>query len=262
MPRPALSKNLWSGATSTSTCRRSPATGTAPIICEPSTNTIAPAARARPLIAAMSDRWPVADCTPLKATSRVPRVDPPGDIVRLEPAVAEGDLADVVSLAGQQAPRVMVRAVLPLPDHHALTRPGRPELGGHQPGRRRHRRDQRDVSRISADQPGHRRPRLASGPLAAAVVQAVGCPLIDERAVGLRQPPARQADRSGTEVRPARGRREQAASSTDARLRRWSRTGHDLNLPRSDPACPAPWPVPLAPRLRPAPVVAIVRFRL
>src|ERR1700735_2608603 len=70
MPRPALSRNLWSGAPSTSTCRRSLATGTAPTSCDPSTNTIAPAARARPLIAAMSERWPVADCTPLNATNQ------------------------------------------------------------------------------------------------------------------------------------------------------------------------------------------------
>ena len=51
---------------------RSSATGTAPTICEPSTNTNAPTARANSLIAGMSERCPDAVCTPLKATSCVP----------------------------------------------------------------------------------------------------------------------------------------------------------------------------------------------
>ena len=48
------------------------ATGRAPAIWEASTNTMAPTWWARAPIAAMSERWPVADCTPLKATSLVP----------------------------------------------------------------------------------------------------------------------------------------------------------------------------------------------
>jgi hypothetical protein len=63
-------------------------------------------------------------------------------------------------------------------------------------------------------------------------VQAGGYPLIDELVVGAGEPPAGQADRSGVEIRPACGRREQAAGITDVRdLRRWYRVSHDLNLP-------------------------------
>ena len=65
-----------------------------------------------------------------------------------------------------------------------------------------------------------------------AVVQADGGPLVDELVIGVREPPAGQADRSGVEVRPARGRREQVAGITDTRgLRRRYRVRHDLNLP-------------------------------
>ena len=112
MPRPALSRNLWSGAASTSTWGRSSATGSAPTSCDPSTKTIAPTARARPLIAAMSDRCPVAACTPLKATSCVP-ASTARDVVGLQPAVAERDLTDVVPLVGQLPPGEVVGAVLP-----------------------------------------------------------------------------------------------------------------------------------------------------
>ena len=153
---------------------RSSATGSAPTSCEPSTKTIAPTARAIALIAAMSERWPVAVCTPLKATSRVPPSTRSRDVVGLEPAVAERHLPDVVALAGELPPREVVRAVLALPDDDVLARGRRAELGGDQTGRRRHRRDQRDVGGVGADQPRHRRSCRAGGPLAADVVEAVG----------------------------------------------------------------------------------------
>ena len=165
----------------------------------------------------MSERCPVADCTPLNATSCVPASTRSRDVFGLESAVAERDLTDVVALAGQLPPGEVVRAVLPLPDHDVVARAGWAELGSNQAGGRGHRRDQRDVGGGGADQPRHRRPGVVGGLFAAAVVEAGGCPLVDELVVGVGEPSAGEADRGSVEVRRGLRRREQATSVADVR---------------------------------------------
>ena len=222
---------MWSAVASTSTWRRSSDTGTAPTICEPSTNTIAPTSSRQ-----RADRGDVGAMAGgrLHAAERHQAragVDALLDVVRLEPAAAERDLADVVALALEQPPREVVRAVLPLPDDDVLAGGRGAELGRDQPGRRRHRRDQRHVRGVGAHETGRLRPGVVRGLLAAGEVQAVRDPVVDRFVVGPGQRVAGEPDGRGVEVAPVRGRGKQEPRFGDVRDGYVGlRIGHDVTV--------------------------------
>jgi hypothetical protein len=101
-----------------------------------------------------------------------PRIQPVGDVFRLQPSVTKRDLPDVVALPRQLAPWVVIRAVLQLADDDIFAQLCRAELCGDEPCRGRDRRDQRNIGCIGPDQSRHRRPRLVRRLLAADVVEA------------------------------------------------------------------------------------------
>ena len=161
-----------------------------------------------------------------------PGVHSLGDVFRFQPTVAEGDLTDVVSLAGQLTPGEVVRAVLPLSDHDVVAPGGRAELRSNQPAAQ----DTKGISAMSVPSAPislATAERASFGwPLPAAVVDADSCPLIDELVVGVRESSAGEADRSSVQVHAVCSRWEKATSVTDVRdPRRWYRVGHDVNLP-------------------------------
>src|SRR3954454_20114120 len=82
-------------------------------------------------------------------------VNVPGHLIGLESAIAERHLAHLVSLASEQAPGEMVRAVLTLANDDVLPGTRRSELRRNQTGRRRYRSNQSDVRWIGPEQTGH-----------------------------------------------------------------------------------------------------------
>ncbi len=153
------------------------------------------------------------------------------DVVRLEPAAAERDLADVVALALEQPPREVVRAVLPLPDDDVVAGGRGAELRRDQAGRRRHRRDQRNVRGVGPHETGRLRPGVVRGLLAAGEVQAVRDPVVDGFVVGPGQRVAGEPDGRGVEVAPVRGRGKQEPRFGDVRDGYVGlRIGHDVTV--------------------------------
>ena len=90
-----------------------------------------------------------------------PSVDKPLDVVRLDPAVSERNLPNLVPFVYKQSPRVVVRAVLPLTNYNVLPSAPRAELCSDKAGSRRDRGDQGDIRRVGADESGDRCPALS-----------------------------------------------------------------------------------------------------
>ena len=138
-------------------------------------------------------------------------VDPFGNVGGLQTAVAERDLADVVALAREQSPREVIRAVLAFADHDVLPVFGPAELGRHQTGRTRHRRDQGDIGPVGADQRGDCSSSALARKFATGVVETRGGPLVDVVVIGVNQRATRQAHRRRIEVRRVGRGREKTA---------------------------------------------------
>ena len=148
-------------------------------------------------------------------------IDESCNVVGLEPPISERHLPDLVLLGRKHPPRVVVRAVLALADHHVLSSAGPAELCSYQARRCRHRRDQGDVRAVGPHQGSHRSPCALACGLATGEVQAVLRPIVDEGAQRGNECSARQSHRRRVEVgRVVRGR-EQGASV--AHVTGWTR---------------------------------------
>jgi len=137
----------------------------APTSCDPSTKTIAPHLAGDPADRGDIGSVPGRGLHAAEGDQAGTGVHQSGDVLRLNPAIAERHLADVVAEPGKPSPGKVVGAVLALPDDDVRARFGRTELRGNQPRGRRHAQDQRDIGCAGADQPRHyraprRRPAL------------------------------------------------------------------------------------------------------
>ena len=122
------------------------------------------------------------------------------DVIGLQPTVSERDLPNLVSLARQQPPRIVIRAVLALADHDVVPPARGAELCSHQAGRGGHRRDQGDVGTFGANQIGDRSPGALARGLASGVVQTSLRPVVDVTVIRGLHGAARQSHHGRVEV--------------------------------------------------------------